>query len=74
MSSLSESPSGFEEQCKDVLTLPEAAAYLRVQEKPLAEMAAAGDISGRQIGGEWRFSRRALEDWMRFPGLHASDY
>ncbi len=71
---MSESQSGFEIQHEDILTLPEAAAYLRVQEKAVVEMATAGDIPGRQIGGEWRFSRRALEDWVRFPGLHARDY
>jgi hypothetical protein len=74
MPSMSESQSGFEAQHEDVLTLPEAAAYLRVKEKSLAEMAASGNVPGREIEGEWRFSRRAIEDWLRFPGIRAGDY
>ena len=61
-------------QHEDVLTLPEAAAYLRVSEKVLAEVAAAGNVPAREIGGEWRFSRTALEYWLRFPGLHPREY
>jgi excisionase family DNA binding protein len=57
-----------------VLTLSEAAAHLRTKEKSLAEMAVAGTVPAREVGGEWRFSRRALEDWLRFPGLHPSEY
>ena len=47
-----------------VLTLTEAAAFLRVNEKALSEKAAAGEVPARQIGDEWRFLRRALVDWL----------
>ena len=47
-----------------VLTLTEAAAFLRVNDKALAEKAAAGEVPARQIGGEWRFLRQALVDWL----------
>jgi excisionase family DNA binding protein len=50
---------------KEVLTLAEAAAYLRVGEKEVAELAARGDVPGRKIGSEWRFHQEALADWLR---------
>jgi excisionase family DNA binding protein len=51
---------------EEVLTLAEAAAYLRVPEAALAELAAEQAIPAQRIGGEWRFLKRALMDWLRF--------
>ena len=47
-----------------VLTLTEAAVFLRVSDMALADKATAGEVPARQIGGEWRFLRRALVDWL----------
>src|SRR5437762_2330893 len=47
-----------------VLTLTEAAEFLRVSDKALADKATAGEVPARQIGDEWRFLRRALVDWL----------
>jgi excisionase family DNA binding protein len=43
-----------------VLNLAEAADLLRVAENYLQSLAESGEIPGRQIGDEWRFSRQAL--------------
>lgn len=51
-------------QTERVLTLTDAAAFLRVNEAALADKAAAGEVPARQIGGEWRFLQRALVDWL----------
>ncbi|MBM4089682.1 MAG: helix-turn-helix domain-containing protein [Planctomycetes bacterium] len=51
----------------EVLTLAEAAAFLRVAEEQLGELAAQQEIPGRQIGGEWRFLRLALANWLATP-------
>jgi excisionase family DNA binding protein len=51
----------------EVLTLPEAAAYLRSTEEVLRRMAEQRSIPARQVGGEWRFLKAALEDWLRGP-------
>ena len=51
----------------DVLTLAEAAAYLRVAETDLMNAAIAGELPGRQIGREWRFSKSSLQDWLNTP-------
>ncbi len=48
----------------EVLTLAEAAAYLRVPEEAVSELVASHSIPARSIGGEPRFLKRALEDWL----------
>ncbi len=48
----------------EVLLPGEAAALLRVDEGALLRAAAAGDLPGRRIDDEWRFSRAALLDWL----------
>lgn len=54
----------FREDPPDVLTLGEAAALMRVEERQLLDEAERGDLPGRRIGGEWRFSRSALLSWL----------
>lgn len=49
----------------EVLSLGEAARLLRVPTESLEPMAESGEIPGRRIGGEWRFSREALLSWLR---------
>lgn len=50
----------------EVLTLAEAAAFLRVPEDKILAFVAKEGIPGQQIEGEWRFLRRALAEWLRF--------
>ena len=51
----------------DVLTLSEAAEFLRVPTSSAEEMAEKGSLPGRCLRGEWRFLKSALEDWLRAP-------
>ena len=51
----------------EVLTLREAAEYLRTDEKDVVALAAQGDLPGRKINDEWRFHRQALADWLSRP-------
>jgi excisionase family DNA binding protein len=64
------SESGTIARPREVLTLAEAAAYLRVAEEELADLAVGGGIPARRIGGEWRFLRGALDDWLSHSGRH----
>lgn len=48
----------------EVITLEEAAALLRVLPAALLARAERGDIPGRRLGEEWRFSRSALLAWI----------
>lgn len=49
----------------DVLSLEEAATMLRVEPDDIKEMAEAGDLPGRKVGSQWRFSRTALMNWLQ---------
>ena len=48
----------------DVLDLDGAADLLRIDAEQVAELATSGELPGRRIGDEWRFSREALLKWL----------
>jgi excisionase family DNA binding protein len=48
----------------DVLTLREAAAYLRLSERSLYDLARARRLPAAQLGGKWLFPRGRLERWL----------
>lgn len=52
------------EPVRDVMTLREAADFVRVSEKTLRDMARAGRLPARKVGREWRFLKSAIEDWL----------
>ena len=54
----------------DVLTLAEAAAWLRVEESALLPDVQAGRVPARQVGGEWRFHKGALSSWLKRPAVN----
>jgi excisionase family DNA binding protein len=56
----------LETQLEDVLTLAEAASYLRVSEEELFRLAEQQDVPAQRIGGEWRFLKRALGHWLTY--------
>ena len=47
-----------------MLTLEQAAALLQVDAAEVAALADAGELPGRRIGGDWRFPRAALLEWL----------
>lgn len=51
----------------DVLTPAEVADYLRVPESTVIAEAEAGNLPGRQLGGEWRFVREGITSTLRTP-------
>lgn len=55
----------------DVLTLEDAATYLKVEYGAIRRMLKEQGLPGRKIGDEWRFLRGALADWLRAPGGNA---
>jgi excisionase family DNA binding protein len=46
------------------MTLPEAAAFLRLDEDQLKASVERSDLPARNIGGEWRLSRAAILAWL----------
>ena len=49
----------------EVLTLAEAAEYLRLSAQQVKQLAAAQGLPARQIDDEWRFLKSELQDWLR---------
>jgi excisionase family DNA binding protein len=49
----------------EVLDVREAATLLGIGEDVVAEEAANGNLPGRRIGGQWRFARAHLLEWLR---------
>jgi excisionase family DNA binding protein len=48
----------------EVLDTAQAAELLAVEPAAVLELAEKGELPGRRIGGEWRFSRSALLAWL----------
>ena len=48
----------------EVLTLPEAAAYLRLPEAEVVRSVQSQGLPGRCIAGEWRFLKSAIQHWL----------
>jgi excisionase family DNA binding protein len=55
------SSSNVAQPLPDVMTAKEVAAYLRICHKSVINRARAGDIPGKRIGSQSRFSRKAIE-------------
>jgi excisionase family DNA binding protein len=51
----------------DVLTLSEAAAYLRLPERDVVRLIREQGLPARQVGSEWRFLLPAVRDWLAMP-------
>lgn len=52
------------EQMRDVLNADQAAEFLGFSTYTIREKARDGEIPGRKIGREWRFSRRELLEFI----------
>jgi excisionase family DNA binding protein len=63
-----------DKQPDDVLTLAEAASYLRVPEEELLRLAEHRDIPAQRIGEEWRFLKRALGHWLTYGPRFCRDF
>jgi excisionase family DNA binding protein len=52
----------------EILTLQQAAEFLQVSTRTMQRMVKAKEIPGRQVGGQWRFDRDQLKEWVRGEG------
>lgn len=48
----------------EILTLPEVAQLLKVAEKTVYTMAQKGELPAFKVGGQWRFRRVDLDQWI----------
>lgn len=58
----------------EVLTLADAAAYLRLPQPEVVRLVSAQGLPGRQAGDEWRFLRSALQAWLSQPAPDKEDF
>lgn len=49
----------------EVMTVKEVADYLRLAESTVYRLVKKGSLPGRKLGGNWRFSRKGLDEWLR---------
>lgn len=64
--------AGLGRYLPDVLTAEQAAQLLQISSKTVKRRAQLGEIPGRRVGNQWRFSRQALIDWLDPDGSCAS--
>ena len=48
-----------------ILTLEQAAEMLQLSARTVQRMVSKGKMPGRRIGGQWRFDRDQLREWVR---------
>ena len=48
-----------------VLTVDEAAEYLRIPKSSVYKLAQEGRIPSQKVGRHWRFHRIALDEWLK---------
>jgi len=58
-------PASANGTAEEVLTLAEAAAYLRFPEADVLRLVDEQALPARRLGNEWRFLKEAIRDWMR---------
>ena len=51
-------------QEREVLTVEQLAELLQVDAKTVSELAGQGELPGRKVGSDWRFSRQAVLEWL----------
>ncbi len=50
---------------QDILTLADAALYLKVSEKTIRRLIDDEAIPCAKVGGQWRFMKTMIDDWLR---------
>lgn len=53
---------------KAILTIEEAAEYLRLGKRSVYKLAKAGKIPAKMVLNKWRFERESLREWVRTGG------
>lgn len=47
------------------MTVKDVADYLKINERTVYRMAAAGSIPGFKVGASWRFKLTEIEEWIK---------
>src|ERR1700722_2764279 len=54
---------------EDVMTLAEAAAYLKLSEADVRRLVDEQGLPAQRVGNEWRFLKAAIQQWLSIPVL-----
>jgi len=46
----------------DIMDIRNAAKFLQIKERTLYRLVGEGEIPGIKVGGQWRFSKKCLEE------------
>lgn len=57
----------------EILTIKQVAEYLQVTERTIYRLAAAKKIPAFKVGGTWRFSRSAIDAWIKQQTIDGHD-
>ncbi|MCQ8183705.1 helix-turn-helix domain-containing protein [Methylomonas sp. SURF-1] len=57
----------------EILTIKQVAEYLLVTERTIYRLAAAKKIPAFKVGGTWRFSRSAIDAWIKQQTIDGHD-
>jgi excisionase family DNA binding protein len=62
------------DETPEIMTIGEAAKYLRISRSSLYKVTREGRIPCQKVGRQWRFSREALDRWLdRIPQSKKSE-
>ena len=50
---------------KDWMTVQDVAEYLKLGKTKIYQYVQKGKIPGYKVGGQWRFSREEIDDWIK---------
>ncbi len=53
---------------KEILTIEEAAEYLRLGKRSVYKLAKSGKLPAKMVLNKWRFEKEALREWVRKVG------
>lgn len=51
----------------EVFTIEDLAIYLKLSKSTVYKLLAEGKIPGQKVGRHWRFSKFAIDEWLREP-------
>lgn len=58
----------------EILTIKQVADFLQVAERTIYRLAAAKKIPAFKVGGTWRFSRSAIDTWIKQQTIDDHDH
>jgi len=54
----------------DIMDIRNAAKFLQIKERTLYRLVGEGEIPGIKVGGQWRFSKKCLEEMFNKTAEH----